>query len=541
MSTGAYSGRWVARLRGRIIAQGGTPEQARLAALSHYKEIPEIIFMPPDVPLVFPSILESVRKILTDQPLYLVGGAVRDGILCRPVHDLDFAVAQDGIGTARRVANAFKADFYPLDVQRDTGRVLIPGEQNQSLCMDFATFRGDDLEADLLGRDFTVNAIAMDVHTNEIHDPLGGGTDLKAKLLRQCTPASCGDDPVRILRGVRLSVEYGFHILTETRQAMKAHADKLAGVSAERVRDELLHILEGPDPAACMRAMEMLGALAVILPELTRLKGVRQPEPHVHDVWEHTLSVLTELGNLLAALSPQYDPEKAADVMNGLLVMRIGRYREQISAHLIKPVIPGRTRRGLLFLAALYHDIAKPETKQIDQEGRLRFWNHDQLGAKTAGQRARQLTLSNEEIEQLETIICEHMRVHFYTSRLIREGKPPSRRSVYRFFRDSGREGVDICLLAMADMRATYGHTLSQMDWAACLDVVRLLLENWYEKPEESVAPPLLVDGTELMRALRIAPGPKVGELLAAIREAQAVGDITTKEEAINLARHKIE
>jgi putative nucleotidyltransferase with HDIG domain len=536
-----YSGRWVARLRGKIVAQGGTPEQARLAALSRYKEKPEIVFMPTSDPLNYPPLLEKILHALpADQTIYLVGGAVRDMLLGGVIHDFDFTLKSGGIQAARRVADSLEADFYPLDTERDTGRVLIPVPDSLPILLDFAAFRGPDLDADLQGRDFTLNAIALDLRTRQLFDPLGGALDLKMKQLRACSSTAFSDDPVRILRGVRLAADFGFHILPETRQAMKKAGRQLVDISAERIRDELFRILEGRAPAACIRALDMLAALPLLLPELSSMKGVSQPSPHLHDVWEHTTALLGKLEAILDTLAPEPNPESSDDLFNGLLILRIGRYREEIAVHLSTPLTASRTQRGLLFLAALYHDIGKPQTRKVDEQGQQRFWDHDQQGAERAGERARLLALSNEEISRLETIIRNHMRILFHTNRLLKDGKPPSRRAIYRFFRDSGPAGVDLCLLALADLRATYEHTLPQETWATALDVVRLLLENWYEKPAESINPPYLVDGNELMEALDLQPGTKVGELLNAIREAQAIGDVQTHEQAIIFARSKL-
>lgn len=542
MDGNAYSGRWIARLRGRIVAQGGTPEQARRAALSRFKETPEIIFMPISDPLNFPPLLDKILAALpADQAIYLVGGAVRDLLLGRAIHDFDFALARGGISAARKAANALGADFYPLDPERDTGRVLLAGSDGTRTLLDFAAFRGPDLDSDLLGRDFTLNAIALDPRTCQVFDPLGGALDLKEKRLRACSSSAFADDPVRILRGVRLAADFGFRILPETRQAMKESAARLSGASPERVRDELFRILAGPAPAACIRALDLLGALAVLLPELPAMKGVSQPAPHVYDVWEHTLAVLSALETILAALVPDYNPEKAADLLNGLLVLQIGRYRGPLAAHLDEPLPSGRTSRGLLFLAALYHDAAKPHTGKVDEGGQLRFWDHDQQGAEIIGERARRLALSNEEIAHLETVTRMHMRILFHTNRLLKDGKPPTRRAVYRFFRDSGPAGVELCLLALADLRATYGQTLLQETWAAALEIVRLLLENWFEKPAEAIAPPALLNGNDLMHELALKPGKQIGELLEAIREAQAMGEVSTREQALALARGRLE
>jgi len=184
--------------------------------------------------------------------------------------------------------------------------------------------------------------------------------------------------------------------------------------------------------------------------------------------------------------------------------------------------------------------VAKPKTMQTDEEGNLRFWDHDQQGAEMAGARARLLALSNTETERIETIVRMHMRILFHANRLIKEQKAPSRRAVYRFFRDAGPAGVEVCLLALADFRATYEQSLQQDAWAAILDVVRLMLENWFERPAETVAPPPLINGDDLMRALNLKPGKQIGELLEAIREAQAMGEVTTREQAFDLARRKL-
>jgi poly(A) polymerase len=555
----AYAGRWIARLRGRIVAQGGTPEQARRAAQSRFKETTEILFMPTLYPLNFPALLDAVRAALPDGPtVYLVGGAVRDALINRPTHDLDFCLEGEAIEIARHVANALavsgkraiiKADFFPLDSERDTGRVLVTNEDGSRTTMDFAAFRGADpstgvgasLESDLSGRDFTLNAIALNLKDDSLHDPLGGAMDLKEKRLRACSPTAFLDDPVRILRGVRLAANFGFHILLETRTAMKDAAGQLGKVSPERLRDELFRILDGPQPAACIRALDMLGALEKVLPELSELKGVEQRPPHVHDVWEHSLSVASHLENIFAVLAPDYDPEKNADLFNGLVALRLGRYRSQLSESLARPLTADRTLRALLCLAALYHDIAKPASKQIDENGQARFWGHDKLGVEIASARARSLVLSNEEIQRLETIIRNHMRVLFHVNRLMDEQKLPSRRAIYRFFRETGVAGVDVCLLALADLRASYEQTMPQEIWAAALEIVREFLENWFEKPAEAIAPPALVDGNDLMKELSLPAGKQIGRLLEAIREAQAVGEVTTREQAIALARKLME
>ncbi len=537
-----YAGRWVALVRGRVVAHGSTPDQARRAAKhTRPKETPEICFMPfHDSPFTTP-LLESIRAVLPDGlPVYLVGGAVRDTLLRRPTHDLDFVVPTGAIALARQVANRLDAAFYPLDLNTDTGRVVIINDDGSRDVLDFAAFRGPDLEADLRARDFTSNALALNLADHSLIDPLNGVRDLREKRLCACSAHTFTQDPVRILRAVRQAAALGFTIQLETRQMMKESVALLHRVSPERKRDELFKILEGPRPSTSLRALDILGVLPHLLPELPAMKSVTQSPPHVHEVWTHTLRVLDHLESTLAALAPGYAADSTNDLLTGLLTLRLGRYRPQIAAHFAEPLNADRSPRALLFLAALYHDVAKPLLRTVEPGGRIRFLGHDERGADIAAERARALALSNDEIARLKVIIRHHMRIHAFSDRLAEEKAEPSRKAVYRFFRDTGAAGVDLCLLAMADQRATYDHTLPQENWAACLDACRALLENWWEKREETVAPPILINGHELMTALGLPPGRQVGRVLDALREAQAVGEIATRDEALTFARNWI-
>jgi poly(A) polymerase len=362
---------------------------------------------------------------------------------------------------------------------------------------------------------------------------LGGAKDLQNKQLRLCSPASFQNDPLRIMRCARQATEFKLKILPETRRQLRQALPGLLNISPERVRDELFRILEGRRPVAALRLLDILGALSYVLPELDALKSVVQSSPHYEDVWAHTLSTVQNLANLLDLLQPEYDGEAAASWAMGLVSLRLGRYRQQLNTHLAEGPHPDRSLRALLLLAALYHDAAKPATRQVDGDGRVRFLEHDQLGAQLAHQRGTWLHLSNAEIERLTTIVRQHMRLLF----LAQSGDQPSRRAIYRFFRDTGPAGVDICLLSLADTLATYGAGLPQETWVHQLDVTRSLLEAWWEQAEEKVSPPTLVNGRDLIQAFSLAPGPEIGRLLEQIREAQASGEIKDRAGALAYAR----
>jgi tRNA nucleotidyltransferase/poly(A) polymerase len=528
----------VALVRGKVVAQGATREEAFQAARSaRRKDRLELRYMP-EMPVKSP-LLDAVRALLpADLPVYLVGGAVRDAVLGRPVHDLDFATPPGALKLAKKLADKLSGAFFPLDDETDTARIVVQRPDGTRDFLDFAGYRGDSLEADLLGRDFTINAISIDVHSGQVIDPLGGLHDLREKRIRACTETSFTDDPVRILRAIRQAAAFDFSIQPETRKLMRAAVSLLPKASPERQRDELFKMLEGPKPDASVRALELLGVLPVLLPELPALKGVEQSAPHVHDVWAHTLAVLRHLDGVLAVLAPEYNEEKGnADLLNGLLALRLGRYRKQVGEHLGSRLNADRSARALLFFAALYHDVSKPQTRLAEASGRIRFFGHDEKGALTAVKRGMALHLSNDELDRLKLIITYHMRIHPHTDRKAGEGKDPTRRAIYRFFRDTGEAGVDLVLLALADMRATYDHTLTQERWTACLDVCRILLEAYYEKTEEIVRPPQILTGNDLIKEFNMKPGPEIGKLLEAIRETQAAGKLSTREEALAFSR----
>jgi tRNA nucleotidyltransferase/poly(A) polymerase len=530
-----FGGRWIAILRGHIVAQGETRQAAMLAARrARHKETPLFRYVPSMSALSLHQSLDSIRPALPDgAAVYLVGGAVRDHLLQRPIHDLDFVSDADGIELARAVAHFLGADIFPLDEARGTGRVILTAPDGARLFLDFAMLRGPDLESDLRARDFTINAIALDARDPaRVFDPLGGAQDVRDKRIRACSDQSFEDDPLRVLRAVRQAAALGFGIDPGTRALMRAATPAIARISPERLRDELLKILGGSQPAASLRALEMLGLLPALFPELVPMKGVAQSPPHIYDVWEHTLAALRELEAVLGFIGTQeHNAEAAASLPLGLASVWLGRYRREIHAHLQTELVADRHWRGLLFLAMLYHDAGKPAARSVEADGRIRFIGHEEGSAALAAARARALKLSNDEIGQLEAAVRHHMRLH----QLVQAGGLPSRRATYRFFRDTREAGVDICLLTLADVLATYGTLVPQELWKQYLDLDRHLLENWWERPAETVRPPALVSGHDLIERFGLSPGRKIGELLEAVREAQAAGEVETREDALGL------
>lgn len=534
-----YAGRWVARLQGRVVAHGGTPEEAlRAAQADRHKERPEVSFVGPDYRAEFPPLVDEVSKLAGDEQVFLVGGAVRDALLRRPSHDFDFSVRNNAIGLARRVAAALNADFYVLDQSFGAARVIASGPAGERDVLDFTSYRGADIQADLAARDLTINAMALDLKNGTILDPVGGSSDLRSRSVRMCSRGAMEDDPIRVLRAVRLAAALDFKIDPGTRRAMRDAASSLPKITPERQRDELFKILDSPRPEASLRAMGVLGVFPYLLPELCGLKGIEQAPPHVYDVWDHTLSAIRHLDEILLLLASEPGAEARGGLLAGLLTLKLGRYRAQIAAHFSRRLNPDRSLRGLLFFGALYHDVSKPSSRSVDAEGNIHFIGHERNSAAIAAERSRHFNLSNEEVSRIETIVGNHLRFFFLAREMETNAQLPSRKAIYHFFRDGADASVDLILLGLADLRGTRGHTLTEKSWSAYIDVARILLENYWEKPQETVAPSRLVDGLEVMRAYGLEQGPLVGEVLNAIREAQAAGEVTTRQEALDFGRH---
>ena len=474
---------------------------------------------------------EAKRVILEEQVIawlaqqdtraYLVGGCVRDWLLHRPIYDLDVATAEDGLVLARSLANHFGGDYYALDSVRRTGRAILHREGADSLVVDVARFRGDDLVADLDDRDFAINALAVDVRApGEVIDQHGGLADLREGLIRPVSDGSIRNDPLRALRAVRQAAELHFELAPETEYLIRRDGPALVEVSGERVRDEFTRLLALPAAAAYLDQLDDLGILTVILPELEPLRGLVQPPPHHLEALPHSLDTVRTLELLLTqeALPKSLSP-----------------FADRLHAHLSQRISDIRPRLVTLKLAALLHDIGKPAARAVNGNGRVRFIGHDQQGAKIVAQAMRRLRFSGLEVRLGETIVRFHMRPLLLASQ---EGV--SSRAVYRFFRDTGQAGVDVLLHGLADHRATVASDAPDEVWSRLIRLTARMLNDYWQRQSERVEPTPLVTGNDLLRELDLQPGPQIGELLEAVLEAQVSGEVHTRADALALVRTKL-
>lgn len=478
--------------------------------------------------------LTAVRRLLcaAGAEAYVVGGRVRDAVLDRSAPpeawsgglDTDVVVRSDAVGHAAALARALHGTALVLDQARDMARVVWA-----DATLDLARMVGPHLDADLGARDFTINAMAVPLAglwpptAGQVIDPTGGLADLAGRTVRMTTARALDADPLRMLRAVRFACQLDFTVEARTREAIRDRAAELRRPARERVRDELVKTLATPLAARGVRDLAELGLLGPVLPEVAACRGVAQRAPHTMDVLEHTLLVLEHVVRIQAALD---GAEAAVDAaVAGLL----RRFERPLRAHLGRR--HGSLPRWLLGrAAALLHDVGKPALLAgAGSDGGAAFAAHGLEGARLAATAGRRLRLSGRDVHFLQRAVAGHL----LPLRLVRSGVTPRR--VFGYYETLGSVGVDVALLSLADNAAKPAAEPGRV--AAVAAVAERLLADWFEHRDSRVSPLPLLTGSEIMVALDISAGPAVGRLSAALREAQAAGEVRTRAQALAFVR----
>jgi poly(A) polymerase len=464
--------------------------------------------------------LQAAREALAGSPAWLVGGAVRDQLLGRETADYDVVVAGDPATAARAIARAGRpAACFSLSEEFGSWRVVA---RDSSWQVDVERLRAATLEEDLALRDFTVNAIAMPLAGGETVDPLGGGEDLRAGRLRIAGPGSFEQDPLRVLRLVRVAVELGLAPDEQALRAARESAGALTKVSGERIFVELRRTIASPSARAGIEMMAGVGALGVVVPELEALRGVEQSAFHHADVYDHTLEVLDRTVELTGPGGPDCPAAAVA----------IDAHRQEIVALLAEPLADEMSRGEAMRWGALLHDAAKPLTREVRPEnGRVTFMGHDRVGAELAREVLGRLRASERLKAHVAGLVRHHLRLGF----LVHEPQPLARRTVYGYLRACGPVGADVSLLSVADRLATTGAG-SDRAIDVHLRLAGSLLTDALSWRRTGPPPPPL-RGDELARELEISPGPVLGELLEELSAASYAGEIGDRAEAISHAR----
>ncbi|MDA1096907.1 MAG: HD domain-containing protein [Chloroflexi bacterium] len=482
----------------------------------------------------FPSIANVVAGFFHARETagFLVGGAVRDVLLGRSTADVDFAVAGDVRRHGRELADFLDGHYVLMDPRRDIVRIVLDGKDGSTDSFIDLTPLVGTIDADLANRDFTINALAAPVSqvrdvdaTAEIVGTEGGIADLRRGIVRAVSSEVFQNDPGRLLRGPRIATQLRFDIDETTRRMIVAERLSLQLVSPERIRDEFLKLLAQPNAYSGVRMLDEYGLLGVVVPELNLAREVSQPKEHYWDVFNHLVETVGRIDNLLP--KPNGLDEFAVRLVPGF---------EGIESHFSRELSDGHLRLTLLKLTGLLHDIAKPATRSIEPSGRIRFFGHDELGAEMAEDILRRLRVGHHGVDAVSTMIRNHLR----PTQMSRPGHLPTRKAMFRFYRDIGEFGIDTLYLNMADYLAARGPHLDAEGWANhCILIDHILNAGFEQRKRE--AEPRLMNGRDIIDHFGVMPGPSIGRVLAQIEEARAGGDISTRSEAFELARTILE
>jgi poly(A) polymerase len=456
--------------------------------------------------------VEQLRLVTSDEPiagitrafhaagheLALVGGPVRDAFLGRALNDLDFTTSARPDEIEKIIAPLASAVW---DVGRAFGTIAA---RCGDMTVEITTYRadtydgtsrkpdvefGETLEGDLFRRDFTMNAMALTLPGLVLVDPCNGLQDLLEGVLRTPIAAeeSFRDDPLRMMRAARFTSQLGVSVHPETKAAMEALAPRLADISAERVRDELVRTLLTENPRPGLELMVDTGLADVALPELPALRLESDEHAHHKDVYEHTLTVLEQA---------------------------IEEERRRF---------PGEPADVVIRLASILHDIGKPATRRFEAGGVVTFYHHDVVGAKLAKKRLRELRFDNDTIAAVARLVELHLRFFGYSEQAWSDS------AVRRYVRDAGDQLERLHMLVRADVTTRNKKKADRLSFA--YDDLEARIAQLAELEElQSIRPEL--DGEDIMKILSIGPSRAVGEAYAYLLEVRLDDGEIGREEA---------
>jgi poly(A) polymerase len=469
------------------------------------------------------SILEIAGKlaITRNEKVYLVGGYIRDLLLGRITYDIDFALKGNVEKFSRTLARRLRGNFFVMDEETQTFRIFYkcsgPDSIGTRWNIDISKMQGKDIVADLGRRDFTIDAMAVDLMKCQVSsvkcqsfsliDPFSGLRDLKKGLIRLTSPAVLNDDPLRLLRAFRLAAILGFRIERKTLRAISARSLLIKRVSRERVRDELFKILSVDDSYKYFLQIDKAGLLEKVVPQVKKIK--REP-----GLWRHSLLTLR-------FLEENFKDSHLARTWSGVIAGKT-------KSHLRNEISAQGTRLALLKFVSLFHDIGKPQTKKI-REGKTSFIGHDRVGAEIIGKISESVRLSNREIKIMLNLARNHMRVHYLANL-----ESITKRALARLIRDLDEETIELLLFTMADFMAT-PEKLKKQSLKKNRLVTRKIIKEYF-KFKESKKFTRLINGNDLIRCLKMKEGPEIGRVLEETELAQREGRIRTRQEALRFA-----
>ncbi len=451
---------------------------------------------------------DEILSKITDKfenEIYLVGGTVRDYYMGLDSTDRDIIVMdEEAREFALKLAELFEASFVPLDEENKIYRIVLADKIN---CIDVTNPVGDSIEKDLMRRDLTINAIAVNIRTGEIIDISGGVTDIRNKCINYVNELNFVDDPLRLLRVYRFQALYGFSLAPETINAVCKYSDLIHKPAVERINYEILKLFSGEYAHIALENMNKTWILEEIFPFVKELKQVPPNSHHHLDLFHHSIETVKQVQNLYSEAS------------------------DEIKEHLNRVDFGGFSRLAHLKLAAFMHDIGKFSTWTIE-EGKHRFIKHDDVGAKMSVKILKDLHCSNKQIDYISSMIKYHIYPsHVMTSPQITE------KIMMRYVRKMDKNSIDAIILAQADRLSARGPEITDEIVERNITSLNMLLRFYLEARETLKPLPKLLSGNDVMDILNIKPSRKLGEIMEALHEAQVSGDVITREHAVEFVK----
>lgn len=439
----------------------------------------------------------------TPDTIYLVGGTVRDLLAGRPPADIDLVVPGDIAQAARHIAVKTGGSIIDMGNKGfDVLRVASPKATIDITPLEHAT-----IEADLLQRDFTINAMAYDLRTRHLIDCTGGLADMRQKTIRLVSLEALEKDPARLVRAYRMAAAFHFSIATETQSAIAKQRHLVSSVAGERIWAELVKIFGTDRSASVIRSMTSSGLLTAIFPELAPAIGCTQNRQHEFDVFDHSLQAYGHLEGLLAGFDSRFANLTAIAEQQGL-----------------------DGYKAMLKYACLLHDVGKPSSRQIDDNGRIHFYGHAAKGADIAAGISHRLRLSNKQRNIADTIIRNHIRPLFLF--IASEKKSLGPRGMIRFFNHCGRLTLPIVVHTMADIMAK--RSVLQGRDERFIAFCSNLLAAYCDYCHRQIDFPALINGHDLIAIFGLSPSPRFADILRRVDERRLSGELSTRAQALD-------
>jgi len=437
---------------------------------------------------------------------YIVGGTIRDLLLHRTPTDYDIAVTGDPENFAEKMAERTKGHVIKLGKPGQTTIRVASGDK----IFDITSLSGASIEDDLKKRDFTINAMAYHVYSEEVIDCLGGLQDLADKKVRMVSRKIFIKDPVRLIRAYRISAHLNFTIESQTASTIKADAELIHNSAGERIRVELFSMLDTSKSYDYLSQMDNSGLLAEILPDLAPLKGCLQNRHHLYDVFEHTMKAYDHLEILLNELK-------------AVLPDTFTQIRQYVD----------KNRPALIKCAILLHDIGKPLVKSTDSNGRSHFYGHARKSADLAQKISQKLRFSNHEKQFIDFIIRNHMKPLFLFT--AHEKKMLTQKSLTRFYKKCGDMTPALLLHAIADIKAKQNGTHQRN--RALISFVKKMIYDFFNRFKPISNEPPLITGHDLIKVFGLTPSPLFKKILDLVDDAKLTHTIKNRTEALGLVK----